>query len=71
MVIDKAYQSKTPEFLDRAFKLAGYADFMNTKQSAQVPGSVTIINTQKQLASEYVEGEVEEITVEEEEEDEN
>lgn len=61
LLIDKAYQAKTPEFLDRAFKLAGYADFMNTKQTTDLTaGTVTIINTQKALASEYVEGEVEE-----------
>ena len=63
ILFEKAKESKSPEFLDRLFKIGGYYDFMDKKVSSG-PGVVNIISTQKKLNSEYVEGEVEEITQE-------
>lgn len=54
----KMVSAKDPAWWDRIMKLGGYADFIPGKEKAQSPGIVNIIQTQKKLLSEYVEGEV-------------
>lgn len=54
----KMVGAKDPAWWDRIMKLGGYADFIPGKEKAQTPGIVNIIQTQKKLISEYVEGEI-------------
>ncbi|KAF0192484.1 MAG: hypothetical protein FD167_6020 [bacterium] len=51
--------AKDPAWWDRIMKMAGYADFMPVKEKAQTPSILNIIQTQKKLIAEYVEGDVE------------
>lgn len=54
----KMAMAKDPAWWDRFMKLGGYADFIPGKEKTQAPGIVNIIQTQKKLVSEYVEGEI-------------
>ena len=58
VAIDKMEESKTPEWFDRLMRIAGYADFMSSGKGQGPQQNVNIINLQKDLASEYVEGEI-------------
>ena len=60
LAADKIETSKDPAWWDRLMKIAGYEDFMSKGKSSSGP-STTIVNVigqaQKDLASEYIEGE--------------
>jgi len=60
VAIDKMADSKTPEWWDRLMKIAGYEDFLSKQKG--VVGNPTIVNIigreQRELASEYIEGEI-------------
>lgn len=68
IAMKKAADSKTPEWWDRLMKIADYEDFL-TKEKKTGPQVVNIIQSHKDLASTYVEGEVEEAEILEENED--
>jgi len=56
----KMEQSRTPEWWDRLMKLSGYADFI-TKQ-AEPAVSVNVFQAHKDLAAEYIDGEIDDVT---------
>jgi len=62
IAMDKAAQSKTPEWWDRLMKIADYEDFL-TKDKKTGPQVVNIIQSHRDLTSTYIEGEVEEAEV--------
>lgn len=55
---DKMEKSKNPEWWDRLMKLAGYEDFMAKDKGSSAPGIIQIINAQKDMIQQYVEGEI-------------
>jgi hypothetical protein len=56
--VDKMEFSKNPEWWDRLMKLAGYEDFLAKDKNASAPGIIQIINAQKDMIQQYVEGEI-------------
>lgn len=55
---EKMLDSKTPEWWDRMMKMAGYADFLAQQKEKSTGPTVNILNVQKEISSEYIEGEV-------------
>lgn len=65
IAMEKIKTSKTPEWWDRIMKIAEYEDFI-TKDKGGGHQTVNIIQSHKDLASSYIEGEVEDAEVVEE-----
>ncbi len=63
----KVLESKSPDWWDRLMKIADYEDFM-TKKSGPLT-NVNVFQAHKEFASDYVDGEIEEITPTEKNED--
>jgi hypothetical protein len=61
LIIQKAYTTDNPAYLDRLIKVLGFEEeFLPTKQANNAPSVVNIIQTQKNLQNEFgfVEGQV-------------
>lgn len=67
-MLDKAWEkmedAKDPGWWDRLFKLQGYDDFLNVGKQAPTQ-TVNIMNVQKDIMKEYVQGEIVELPDEE------
>ncbi len=58
MALEKIPDSKNPDWWDRLMKIAGYEDFITKGKAAAAPTVINVIGqTQRELASEYIEGE--------------
>lgn len=55
---DKMQKSKNPDWWDRLMSITGYGDFMTKSKGASSPGIIQIINAQKDMIQDYVEGEI-------------
>ncbi len=56
---EKMMESKAPDWWDRLMKLADYEDFLSKKSGG--PAVVNVIQAHRDFASNYVDGEIEEI----------
>lgn len=54
--VEKMKDSKKPDWWDRLMSIAGYGEFAESEKK-QGPSVVNIIQTQKEIAQQYVEGE--------------
>lgn len=58
IIAGKSIESKDPDWMDRLLRMIGYHDFMTKEAPKQ---TVNIIQTEKDIISKYIEGEVEDM----------